>query len=186
MMVAIYGLNADLLKTVIDSIVWAMKHTDPHAAEVGLEAMLALLSNLSQDKAGLSKFYSSHFLQLCKETLAVLTDSLHKAGFKQQVQVLRELMQAVAKNELVDPIAPAGTSNQDYVKAFVAASLIFSFPHVSKATVGGFVDEMLAKSHHWEDFKVAVRDFLIATKEFDHDNEALYAEERLVSHVTPS
>lgn len=39
---------------------------------------------------------------------------------------------------------------------------------------------MFNKCYKWEDFKTTVRDFLIEIKQFAHDDDALYVEERQV------
>lgn len=64
-----------------------------------------------------SAFYERYFLQLLQEVLAVLTDTMHKSGFKLQAAILLSLIHSVEVGEIVTPLAPT-----QQVRVFVASS----------------------------------------------------------------
>lgn len=65
-------MSAAQLKLVIDSIVWAFRHTERNVAETGL----ALLHDLLVQFAGsdyATQFHQTYYLHLLNEILAVMT-----------------------------------------------------------------------------------------------------------------
>ncbi len=68
-------------KLIVDSIVWAIKHSHREIAETGLSMLLELLENMAlADPSISSSFYSCYFQNLLQDIFYVLTDSDHKAG----------------------------------------------------------------------------------------------------------
>jgi exportin-1 len=63
---------------------------------------------------------------------------------------------------------------------YLTNALFTTFPNLNKVQVETFVLSMFNKCYKWEDFKTTVRDFLIEIKQFAHDDDALYVEERQV------
>jgi len=177
---SIFTLNPEQFKVVVNSILWAIKHQEPNIAEIGLNTLLNLIGNLSQNKEALNQFYSAYLMQICQDIFIVLTDSLHKSGFKLQAEILRRLIIAIESKELVLPLHPEHPDNKLYLREFLVTALISSFPNTSKTSVTQFVDTMFGTCVNWEQFKTTVRDFLITMKEFAEDSELLYQEERQV------
>ena len=139
-----------------------------------------LITSLSINKEALSQFFATFFMQICRDIFIVLTDSLHKSGFKLQAEILRRLIIAIESKEVVIPISAEVPDNKQYVREYLVTALSTSFPNISKTNVMGFVDAMFANCGSWEPFKTTVRDFLITMKEFAEDSELLYSEERQV------
>lgn len=74
--------------------------------------------------------------------------------------------------------APAYPDNAEFLKEHVAGLLLLSFPNLTMAQVVAFVLGLFDVSKDLNAFKVLLRDFLIAVKEFEsEDNSELYAEE---------
>ncbi|CAN0236579.1 unnamed protein product, partial [Hapterophycus canaliculatus] len=83
-------------KLVVDSVVWAFKHTERNIAETGLEILYELLLNVGRTPAVAQGFYRQFLLSLIQQdTLAVMTDRLHKSGFKMHATLLRHMFQLV-------------------------------------------------------------------------------------------
>ena len=51
------------LKLIIDSIVWAFRHTERNVAETGLNLLLDMLNNFSTSDFA-TQFYQTYYLQL--------------------------------------------------------------------------------------------------------------------------
>lgn len=68
---------------IIESIKWAFKHTERNVAETGLNTLLELLNNVQASQV-MNDFYRAYYLGLLQDVFSVLTDTLHKPGFKLQ------------------------------------------------------------------------------------------------------
>ena len=178
---SIFLLSMDLFKVVINSILWAVKHQEPNIADIGLNTLTNLLCNINSNQDLINQFYSIYLMQICSDIFLVLTDSLHKSGFKLQAEILRQLIFVVESKWLIAPISAECPDNKTYVREYLISALISSFPNMSKSNVTGFVDAMFINCGVWKQFKTIVRDFLITMKEFAEDSELLYSEERQVN-----
>jgi exportin-1 len=79
--VALLTLPPAQFKLIMDSIVWAFKHTMRDIADTGLNICLELINNISmQDPATANLFYQQYFLTLVADVLFVLADTDHKSG----------------------------------------------------------------------------------------------------------
>jgi exportin-1 len=80
-MVAFFSLSPTQFKLVIDSIVWAFKHTERQISETGLNILMELLKNISDSGPDVSSlFYKTYFLSVLQDVFYVLTDTFHKSG----------------------------------------------------------------------------------------------------------
>ena len=129
-------------------------------------------------------FYQQYLLSLIQDVFAVMTDRLHKSGFKMHATLLRLMFHLVQMNQVTLPLfdpaqQPPGTTNPAFLRTHVSNLLITSFPNLNRAQVSKFVDGMLDVKMDLPTFKVHLRDFLIELKEFsDEDNSGLFAEEQ--------
>jgi exportin-1 len=79
--VAFFALTPAHFKFVIDSIVWAFKHTERQISETGLNILLELLENIRASGSEVSgAFYKTYFIPLLQDIFYVLTDTFHKSG----------------------------------------------------------------------------------------------------------
>lgn len=182
-LVALYVINPVLFKTLIDSILWAIKHQEPNIADIGLNTLQNLMTNLSNNKMAFNQFLVANMMEICKDIFIVLTDSLHKSGFSLQTKILSRLILAIESKEVTDLLNPSVPDNKHYLREYLISALATSFPNMSKTNVMSFVDSLFLNCTKWEVFKTAVRDFLITMKEFADDSELLYSEERLVRNI---
>ena len=171
-------------KLVIDAVVWAIKHTERNIADTGLEILHELLLNVGRTPDIAQGFYQQYLLALIQDVFAVLTDRLHKSGFKMHSTLLRHMFHLVQMNQVTVPLfdpatTPAGQSNPVFLRNHMSNLLLTSFPNVTKTQVGTFVDGMFDLKMDLPTFKVHLRDFLIQLKEFSiEDNSGLYSEEQ--------
>ncbi|CAM9232138.1 unnamed protein product [Chrysoparadoxa australica] len=172
-------------KLVVDSVVWAFKHTERNIAETGLEILYDLLQNLGRSPNVAQGFYQQYMLSLIQDVLAVMTDRLHKSGFKMHSTLLRHMFHLVSSGQvtvlLYDPAAHgADMNNKAFLADHVGNLLIQSFPNLTKAQVFKFVTGLFDINMDLPTFKQHLRDFLITLKEFSvEDNADLFHEETL-------
>ncbi|PNH03912.1 Exportin-1 [Tetrabaena socialis] len=179
----LFLMSAAQLKLVIDSIVWAFRHTERNVAETGL----ALLHDLLVQFAGseyATQFHQTYYLHLLNEILAVMTDSFHKPGLKSQARILHHLFTILDANVVKAPLwdvaakgAGAYPTNSAFVRVHVVGLLSTSFPNLTQAQVAACVSGMF-EYKDFSAFKHHLRDFLVQTKQFaSQDNADLFAED---------
>eukprot|EP01090_Pellita_catalonica_P018674 TRINITY_DN6104_c0_g1_i1.p1 TRINITY_DN6104_c0_g1~~TRINITY_DN6104_c0_g1_i1.p1 ORF type:complete len:569 (-),score=69.02 TRINITY_DN6104_c0_g1_i1:84-1721(-) len=180
---AFFALPPQKFKLVIDSIVWAFKHTMRNIAETGLTILLELWSNISTSPAEIAQgFYKTYFLSLMQDVFYVLCDAFHKSGFSMQAQILRSMFSMVETGKIAVPLWDTSKisgqmTNQQFLRQHVAQLLLGAFPHVGKPKLETFVQGMFQLSNDPDKFKQILRDFLVQLKEFSGDNSELFLEE---------
>ncbi|WZZ91045.1 hypothetical protein YC2023_119624 [Brassica napus] len=180
---ALIKLSSQQLKLVMDSIIWAFRHTERNIAETGLNLLLEMLKNF-QHSAFCNQFFRSYFVQIEQEIFAVLTDTFHKPGFKLHVLVLQHLFCLAESGALTEPMWDVATvphpypNNAVFVREYTIKLLSSSFPNMTAAEVTQFVNRLYESRNDPSEFKKNIRDFLVQSKEFSaQDNKDLYAEE---------
>uniref|UniRef100_A0A7I4EZM4 Importin N-terminal domain-containing protein n=1 Tax=Physcomitrium patens TaxID=3218 RepID=A0A7I4EZM4_PHYPA len=184
---ALFTLSSQQLKLVMDSIIWAFRHTERNVAETGLNLLLEMLTNF-QASEFCNQFHQTYFLTIEQEVFAVLTDTFHKPGFKLHVLILQHLFCLVDSSTLTQPLWDAATlgpaafpSNTEFVRDYTIKLLGTSFPNMTLVEVTTFVNGLFETRSDLGAFKNQLRDFLIQSKEFSaQDNKDLYAEEAAV------
>lgn len=178
--------NVVNFKLVIDSIVWAFKHTMRNIAESGLYILIELWRNLSQSGPEIAgAFYKTYYLNLLQDLFCVLTDTFHKSGFKLQALMLAEMFRSVDSGAVAVPLWDPNTTNvpnmnnQTFVREFVINLLSTSFQNLTPNQTRAFVFGAFERANDIVAFKAHLRDFLVQLKEFaGSDNEELFLEER--------
>jgi exportin-1 len=128
-------------------------------------------------------FYQQYLLTLIQDVFAVMTDRLHKSGFRMHASLLRTMFHLVQMNQVTVPLfdpatASPGQTNALFVKEHISTLLLTSFPNLTRTQVITFVEGMMDVSMDLPTFKSHLRDFLIQLKEFSvEDNSGLFSEE---------
>lgn len=180
----LFSIPAHHQKLVVDSIVWAFKHTERNISETGLEILLELLQNVAANPNVAQPFYVSFLQPLIQDVFGVLTDRTHKSGFKLQASVLKHLFHLTQAGHVTAPLQPTMSPNMDnatYLRDHVAYLLMEAFPNLSRQQVITFVRGLFDVSMDLNAFKQHLRDFLVTIKEFStdgQDNSELFAEEK--------
>lgn len=180
---ALIRLSSQQLKLVMDSIIWAFRHTERNIAETGLNLLLEMLKNFQNSEFN-NQFFRTYFITIEQEIFAVLTDTFHKPGFKLHVLVLQQLFTLVESGSLTEPLWDVATvpyqypSNALFAREFTIKLLGTSFPNMTAVEITQFVNQLFDSRLDLGTFKNHIRDFLVQSKEFSaQDNKDLYAEE---------
>lgn len=181
---ALFNIPPKHQKLVVDSVVWAMKHTERNISDTGLVILHELLQNVGRTPNIAQGFYQQYLLALIQDVFAVMTDRLHKSGFKMHATLLRYMFHLVQMNQVTVPLfdptkSPLGQANPEFLRDHISNLLIQSFPNLTRSQVSKFVHGMFDLKMDLPTFKTHLRDFLIQLKEFSvEDNSGLYGEER--------
>ncbi|DBA80101.1 hypothetical protein WJX79_000920 [Trebouxia sp. C0005] len=179
----LFTMSPDQLKLVIDSIIWAFRHTERNIAETGLNLLLEMLQSFQHSDFA-TQFHKTYYLTLMREIFAVMTDSFHKPGFKLHVKILHHLFSIVNSGVIKAPLwdeadkgPTAYPNNAVFVHEFVSNLLSQSFPNLRPAQLQACVAGMFELQDNTA-FKDHLRDFLVQTKSFSsQDNADLFADE---------
>lgn len=155
-------------KLVLDSIIWAFKHTMRNVADTGLNILYKLLENIRNEEAVMQSFYQTYYTDILQHMFSVVTDTSHTAGLMMQATILAYMFFIVESNKITTPLNPVaqsnGQNNVQYVQEFVANLLKTAFPHLNEAqikiTVQGFFNldqDVAAFKEHLRDFLVQIR-----------------------------
>ncbi|KAF9127184.1 Karyopherin transporter [Mortierella sp. 14UC] len=188
---ALMKLPAAQLKLIMDSVVWAFKHTMRDIADTGLTICLDMINNFTaSDPVIAQAFYQNYFLNLLNDVFYVLTDNNHKSGFKLQSQVLARMFFLVETGAVQAPLfTPAqaqemndpNLNNASFLRNYMVNLLQNAFPHVQPAQVRSFTLALFETNRDANKFKLHLRDFLIQLTEFgatETEQNELYLDER--------
>lgn len=182
--IGLFSITPAQQKLVVDSIIWAFKHTERNISETGLEILNELLANVNRDVSIAQPFYQQFLLTIVQEVFDVLTDRLHKSGFRLQSSALQSLCNTACQipAPLYDTAAfPQYSGNSQYLQEHLAGILSRAFPNVTQAQVVAFIIGLFDPQKDVFMFKQHLRDFLVTVKEFaQEDNSELFDEEREV------
>lgn len=157
-------------KLILDSIIWAFKHTMRNVADTGLRILFNLLENMSKEDVVYSNmFYQTYYTDIMQHMFSVVTDTSHTAGLTMQANILAYMFFIVESGKITVPLNPTvqtakGQNNVQYVQDFVSDLLKGAFSHLSEAqikiTVQGFFNldqDVVAFKEHLRDFLVQIR-----------------------------
>ena len=73
-------IPAPQFKVLMDSVVWAFKHTMRNVAEIGLNILLSLLQKFASNEEAGTQFFNTYFLDIMQHIFSVVTDTSHTAS----------------------------------------------------------------------------------------------------------
>jgi exportin-1 len=172
-------------KLVLDSIIWAFKHTMRNVADTGLHILYQLLQNISANEVAAQSFYQTYFTDILQHIFSVVTDTSHTAGLGMHASILAYLFTIVEIGKVTVPLSPTPVlpfepaHNVIYVQEYVANLLKTAFPHLTENQIKITVQGMFNLNQDVAAFKEHLRDFLVQIREFTgEDDSDLYLEER--------
>lgn len=170
---ALFFLPENQLKLYVDSLIWAVKHEQPQVADSGLQVLSQFVERLLTGPPNVYvPFFKQYFFPLLQDVLFVLTDTVHKSGFKLQQHIMLQLINAVERGMLTDA-AP-----KQRVMEYLFELIGKSFTTLNKSQIEIFVLNCFNKAQQPPEFQQHIRDFLIQLKEWGSHETALYEDDR--------
>jgi len=181
---ALLKLAAPQFKLVLDSIIWAFKHTMRNVADIGLNILQGLLINI-QPHSEAQGFYQGYYTMILQHILSVVTDTSHTAGLTKHATILAHMFGIAESGGITVPLFDtslpenSNLTNEFYIKEYTAALLKQAYPHLLQPQIKLFVQGLFDLDNDISSFKEHLRDFLIQIKEFQEEEcSDLYIEER--------
>ncbi len=100
---AMLRLTAPQFQLVMDSVIWALKHLERNIADTGLQILFDLIHNVQMSDIA-NEFYKTYFIALLQDILGVITDTLHKPGFRIQTLILAKLFNILETGGITTPL----------------------------------------------------------------------------------
>jgi len=164
---------------VVDSVVWAFRHTERNIAETGMGLCLSMITKYANSNK-CNRFFQAYMIKLVQELLVVITDTFHKSNFKLHAMTLQRLIMISESPALTANLwnpPQHFSSNAEYLHHEMISLLERAFPNVHPQEVKQFVDGLYAAKREPPKFKQFMRDFIVHTKEFSNvDCSELWAE----------
>ncbi|KAK6636151.1 Exportin-1 [Polyplax serrata] len=179
---ALLNIPPAQFKLVLDSIIWAFKHTMRNVADTGLEILLRLLQNVEQHEQTAQSFYQTYFTDILQHLFSVITDSSHASGLTLHAKILAHMFSLVESGGITVPLAPNTTDNILHVQEFVAALLKNAFGHLSDNQIKITVEGLFHLDEDSSALKEHLKDFLVQIREYSGDDDSdLFLEEREIA-----
>lgn len=169
-------------KLVLDSIIWAFKHTMRNVADTGLDILYVLLQNVAGEEMAAQSFYQTFFTDILQHIFSIVTDSSHTAGLTMQATILAYMFSLLERNKVTVSLGGTGftaAQNVEYIHKFLLDLLKAAFPHLNEPQIRIFIEGLFSFNQDISAFKEHLRDFLVQIREFaGEDNSDLFLEER--------
>lgn len=179
---ALIQIPGPQFKLVLDSIIWAFKHTMRDVAEIGLEILLKVLQNIREHEEAAQSFYQAFYIEIMQHVFAVVTDTSHIAGLTYHSQILAHMFALLESNKINVPLNPQVSNpsqNIEFVQQHVFNLMKNAYPHLQDAQIRIIIKGFFDLDQNLPAFKEHLRDFLVQIKEFAGDDTSdLYLEER--------
>merc|ERR1719450_809928 len=181
---AFLSIPAAQFKLVLDSIIWAFKHTMRNVADTGLNILFQLLQNVNGQPEAAQSFYQTYYTDILQHMFSVVTDTSHTAGLTMHATILTYMFTLVETSKVTIALnpadkTPANMTNMVYIQGFVANLLKTAFPHLTDNQIKITVTGLFNLNQDIPGFKDHLRDFLVQIREFTgEDDTDLYLEER--------
>ena len=157
-----FAIEKNQFKTVIDCVIWAIKHDLPTIYEIGLSTMVCILKCLSDNPSFAEEFYSHYYASIMSDTLFVLTDGLHSNGFGLQCQILFLLFQELSR--LTVQVLPGAQvlDNKSAVFEFIVTTLSQNFGNLAPNDHKRLLQNAFENLGDFKTFKQKMRDYLVS------------------------
>ena len=132
---ALMKIQPEQFKLVLDSIIWAFKHTMRDVAEIGLEVLLKLLQNVQQNEEAAQSFYQFYYLEIMQHVFSVVTDTSHIAGLTHHSQILAHMFSLLENNNILVPLAPevpSAAQNIEFIQQHIFGLMKTAYPHLQE------------------------------------------------------
>jgi len=162
---ALLNLTGQKFKVILDSIIWAFKHTMRNVAETGLRILLSLFQKMAEQPPEIgSKFFQTYYTDILEHLFSVVTDSSHFFGLALQSEILAYMFSIVEDGKIkasLDPTNEDPSGNVRFVFDFVSKLLKMVFSHLTDAQIKITVQGFFNLNHDQNAFKEHLRDFLV-------------------------
>ena len=165
-----FAIQEQGFKLVMNSILWAVKHTERNISETGLNMLKDFMTNIettTSNESFINAFYQNWFSQILTDVFYVLTDQFHLSEFQVQSKILFHMFQIISKISV--PIYDLKKysnikTNLSYVQQYTLDLISNSFKNLNQNMIQNFIMSLM--NDNFEQFQNSLKDFLVEMKVF--------------------
>ena len=166
---AIYQMDGDSIEMFYGSIMWAAKSPLFDISKAGLETMKRLFTTIQSSATAAFKnaFYSTFYIRAVRDAFEVLTDSVHKFAFAQEVDLIKTLL---------------NTNTDECDPAILGSNLCEIIENRDATYLVAYLASLFEIRTDSDKLRITLKDFLIELKDYTPDDKELdlaRAEEKL-------
>ncbi|OHT15868.1 Exportin-1 [Tritrichomonas foetus] len=148
---------------LIQTIQWGYQHPIHDVCICSLETIKILLNNIKNTNLQLyNSFLSAYYLRIVRDMFQILTDTIHKFAFENNIQILMTLLS----------INTPHLNSQS-----ITQGIMDLFPGRNPEELFQFVGLLISLSNDATKFRVLIRDFLVTTRQFNAQDPDLNTQE---------
>eukprot|EP01056_Protomagalhaensia_sp_Gyna25_P006118 Protomagalhaensia_sp_Gyna_25__6117@NODE_992_length_2320_cov_21_295046_g790_i0_p1_GENE_NODE_992_length_2320_cov_21_295046_g790_i0NODE_992_length_2320_cov_21_295046_g790_i0_p1_ORF_typecomplete_len344_score58_93CRM1_C/PF08767_11/3_8e64GnRH/PF00446_17/0_058TTRAP/PF14203_6/0_26_NODE_992_length_2320_cov_21_295046_g790_i0451034 len=158
---SLIALPFEVVRNVMAALIFGIQDEKPDIAGSALKTLLDLLRKTKETKGEIYAAFAKDYFMILQQTIGVMTDTLHTAGYRDQCLVLQELTKWGN-----DPALAATDPNlqKTVIMQSVGRSLLEAFPHLTPSQVEEFVVNIFNPEASLAEFSQFVKDFTIQLK----------------------
>ena len=126
---SLFSLPQDFFNTVLDCVIWSLRHELSTYADLGLSLLQEILTNVNKNADTLDSFYARFHMRILTEILDVMTDGFHKSGLKAQINIFFILVHVTTQNMvpslLFRPLSPSLQTNLRTFPTAITSSIFW-------------------------------------------------------------
>jgi len=162
------NLESSNFQTIINCLLWALRHEIMNIHDIGIEAIISFLGNINTNMDYINQFYQTFFVQIFNEVLYVTTDKMHQNGFSNQSKCMYILFKVVPTFNF--PLTGGTEENQVQLYNHMLKIMTSEFKNLSQKMHETRMQQLFVASQANEkEFKVALKDYLISLSLFTED-----------------
>ena len=152
-------MPSEIIKKIIDCVIWAVKHELSSDYEVGLTTLNSILLTVNRDKNFANGFYKFYYQSILNDILFVLLDGLHNNGFSLQCKTLYILLNIF---DLVNEPLFDSNDNRSATFNYIFNLMVTNFSNLSKEEHQNSLTVLFEASNSDEKtFKARLRDYIV-------------------------
>jgi exportin-1 len=161
----LFAIPPQGFRLVVNSMLWAVKHTEHSISETGLYMVKETMLNMEKTKPDtINLFYKTYYIQIFNDIFFILTDRFHFASFSIQCQILFHLIHVLTKLGFQ---FDGNKNNVTYMQEYLANLITTAFNHLNSQVVIKFVSGLFVNNE--VEFENHLRDFLVEVKVYSKE-----------------
>ena len=161
-----FSVEESQFKTVINCVIWAIKHDLSTIYEIGLSTLVCILNCLADNPTFSEQFYKHYYINILADTLFVLTDGLHSNGFNLQCEIIQILLTELSRLSIQVIPGSQGMDNKSAVFEYMVNTLANKFSNLALNDHRMLLHNALQNLNDKKLFRQYMRDYLVSLNLF--------------------
>ena len=105
----LFNLDGKFFNTVLDCVIWSLRHELNTYSDLGLELLEEILLNVNKNSVISNLFYSRYHMRILTDILDVMTDGFHKSGLEAQTKIFFIIIHVTTQGVVSVPLLRSTT-----------------------------------------------------------------------------